>query len=84
MALFHLLLHSQWAAPVVPVVKPDSTIRVCGDYKISANKAITLDTYPIPKLEDLFSSVSGGKIFSKLDMSQAYCQLYSWMITLKT
>ena len=57
------------------MVKPDSTIRVCSDYKITANKAITLDTYPIPKLEDLFSSVSGGKIFSKLDMSQAYCQL---------
>ena len=69
------ITHSKWAAPVVPVVKPDSTIRVCGDYKITANKAIRLDTYPIPKPEDLFSSLSGGKIFSKLDMSQAYCQL---------
>lgn len=67
--------YSKWAAPVVPVVKPDGTIRVCGDYKITANKAIRLDTYPIPKPEDLFSSLSGGKIFSKLDMSQAYCQL---------
>ena len=69
------IAHSRWAAPVVPVVKSDSSIRVCGDYKLTANKAIKLDTYPIPKPEDLFSSLSGGKIFSKLDMSQAYCQL---------
>lgn len=67
--------YSKWAAPVVPVVKADNTIRVCGDYKLTANKAIKLDTYPIPKPEDLFSTLSGGKFFSKLDMSQAYCQL---------
>ena len=36
------ITHSQSAAPVVSVVKPDSTIRVCGDYKITANKAIIL------------------------------------------
>ena len=55
----------QWAAPVVPVLKSDNTIRVCGDYKLTANKVIKSDTNPIPKPEDLFSSVSGGKIFSK-------------------
>lgn len=69
------LTYSKWAAPVVPVVKSDGSIRVCGDYKLTANRAIKLDTYPIPKPEDLFSSLSGGKYFSKLDMSQAYCQL---------
>ena len=48
---------------------------MCGDYKLTANKVIKLDTYPIPKPEDLFRSLAGGKIFSKLDMSQAYCRL---------
>ena len=67
--------YSKWAAPVVPVLKPNGTIRVCGDYKVTVNKAVKLDSYPIPKLEDLFSSLAGGKVFSKLDMSQAYCQL---------
>ena len=67
--------HSDWAAAIVPVLKPDGSVRICGDYKLTVNKAVKLDTYPIPKLEDLFSALSGGKIFTKLDMSQAYNQL---------
>ena len=67
--------HSDWAAPIVPVVKTDGSIRICGDYKLTVNNAALRDTYPIPRLEDLFSSLAGGVIFSKLDMSQAYAQL---------
>ena len=37
---------SQWAAPIVPVVKQDGTIRVCGDYKVTVNKVAKTDTYP--------------------------------------
>ena len=64
-----------WAAPVVPVIKSDGSVRLCGDYKLTANKAARVDTYPIPSLHDLFSSLAGGVVFSKLDMSQAYAQL---------
>jgi hypothetical protein len=67
--------HSDWAAPIVPVVKADGTIRICGDYKTTVNKVSKLDRYPIPKTEDLLTSLCGGKTFSKLDLSQAYQQL---------
>ena len=66
---------SPWAAPIVPVEKSDAKLRLCGDYKLTVNRAARLDTYPIPSLDDLFSGLAGGKIFSKLDMSQAYAQL---------
>lgn len=67
---------SKWAAPIVPVLKPDrKSIRICGDYKLTANKASRLEQYPIPKVEDLFSTLAGGITFTKLDMSQAYQQL---------
>ena len=73
--LFVPVPYSKWAAPVVPVLKSDRSIRICGDYKITANQAVRVDSYPLPKPEDLFAKLAGGTIFSKLDMSQAYLQL---------
>ena len=67
--------HSKWAAPVVPVLKHNGSIRLCGNYRVTINQASKVDTYPLPRVEDLFAAMSGGKVFSKLDMSQAYLQL---------
>ena len=66
---------SDWAAPIVPVVKTDGSIRVCGDYKVTVNAVSKLDAYPLPHVEDLFTALSGGQLFSKLDLSHAYQQL---------
>ncbi|XP_061594943.1 uncharacterized protein K02A2.6-like [Cololabis saira] len=66
---------SEWAAPIVPVLKPDNSVRICGDYKLTVNLVSKLEQYPIPKLEDLFEKLSGGEKFSKLDLSHAYQQV---------
>ncbi|XP_062374782.1 uncharacterized protein K02A2.6-like [Sardina pilchardus] len=66
---------SNWAAPIVPVLKEDGGLRICGDYKLTINQASQLDTYPLPRVEDLFARLAGGKTFTKLDMSHAYQQL---------
>lgn len=66
---------SDWAAPLVPVVKPTGKLRLCGDYKVTVNKVINLDTYPLPLVDEIFASLSGGVSFTKLDLSQAYHQL---------
>jgi len=34
--------HSDWAAPIVPVIKSDCFVCVCGDYKFTANKVSRL------------------------------------------
>lgn len=34
-----------------------------------------VDQYPLPKPQDLFATLSGGKKFTTLDLSQAYLQL---------
>ena len=67
--------HSEWAAPIVPVMKQNSDVRTCGDYHVTVNQAIQIDSYPLPKIEELFAKLTGGEYFSKLDMSQAYFQL---------
>ena len=69
------VMHSQWAAPVVPVPKNDGHIRLCGDYKVTINPALEVDKYPLPKPDDLFASLAGGKKFSKIDLTNAYQQL---------
>jgi hypothetical protein len=67
--------HSSWAAPVVVVPKKDGHYRLCGDYKVTINKALDVDQYPLPKPEEIFTTLAGGQKFSKLDLSQAYQQL---------
>ena len=67
---------SDWASPIVPVLKSDGkSVCVCGDFKQTVNPVCKLDRYPIPKIEDLFANLRGGKVFSKLDLSQAYQQI---------
>ena len=66
---------SKWAAPIVAIVKPDQTVRICGDCKVTRNLNADVDTYPIPKIEEVFANLSGGSRFSKLHLSHAYQQV---------
>ena len=66
---------SRWASPIVPVVKSSGNIRICGDYKATVNPSLLPDCYPLPRVEELFTKLTGGKTFSKLDLSNAYQQL---------
>ena len=63
---------SELAAPIVPDLKSNGQIRICGEYKVTINKGMVEDTYPLPRVNDLYASLTGGETFSKLDMSQAY------------
>ena len=68
--------HSEWAAPIVPVLKSDGhSVRICGDYKVTVNREAQADSYPLPRIDDLFSKLAGGKVFSKIDLASAYVQI---------
>ena len=66
---------SEWAAPVVPVAKTDGSLQLCGDYKLTVNSAAAVDSYPLPRIDDVLASMTGAKVLSKLDLSHAYLQL---------
>jgi archaellum component FlaC len=67
--------HSDWGTPIVPVIKPNGSVRICADYKVTLNKVIKDEHYPIPRIEDIMSKMHGGKIFCTLDISNAYLHL---------
>ncbi|XP_062513104.1 uncharacterized protein K02A2.6-like [Corticium candelabrum] len=66
---------SEWASPIVIVRKADRSIRVCGDYKVSVNPYLETECYPMPNTQELFSTLAGGRVFTRLDMKQAYQQM---------
>lgn len=67
---------SKWAAPLVTVRKADGkSIRLCGSYDLTVNKAAHVDQYPLPRVEDLLCRMAGGKMFTKIDLKDAYLQV---------
>ena len=63
--------YSDWAAPIIPVPKQDGSIRVCGDFTVTINPGLNVDQYPLPKPSDLMTCLTGGKLFTKLDLTAA-------------
>ena len=66
---------SNWATPIGPIVKPNGTVRICGDYKITVNPQPQSEEYPLPRIDDIFSKLAGGKKFTKIDLRQAYHEM---------
>lgn len=66
---------SEWASPVVVVIKKDQGIRLVIDCKATINKVIVSNSYPLPLIQDIFSTLSGAKYFCSLDLAGAYTQL---------
>ena len=60
---------------MVLVPKNDGSQRVCGDYKMTVNQCADVDQYPLPTTEDLFVTLAGGQVFSKIDLSHVYQQV---------
>ena len=65
---------SPWASPVVLVTKPDSSVRLCVDYR-RLNLVTESDSYPLPVIEDIVMELGNSKVFSQIDLLQAYHQV---------
>ncbi|XP_037930860.1 uncharacterized protein K02A2.6-like [Teleopsis dalmanni] len=48
---------SKWATPVVPIIKPDGSIRICGDYKCTVNQMLCKETYPLPTNTEVLAAL---------------------------
>lgn len=67
--------YSKYGTPIVPVLKANGSIRICGDYALTINKDLEVDKYPLPRIEEVFAKLQGGEKYSKIDLKMAYNQL---------
>lgn len=66
--------HSSWASPLVVVPKTNGDIRLCVDMR-RANKAVVVETFPFPNIEEMMVKLNGAQVFSKIDIKDAYYQV---------
>ncbi|XP_077166890.1 uncharacterized protein LOC143823989 [Paroedura picta] len=62
---------SSLAAPVLFVKKKDGSLRLCTDYR-GLNAVSTCNAYPLPLIKDLLGHLGKARIFTKLDLREAY------------
>lgn len=63
---------SKWVSPLV--IAPKGDVRICVDMR-RANMAVERENHPLPTMEDFLPHLGEAKIFSKLDIKQAYHQV---------
>ena len=64
----------EWVSNLVATPKSNGAVRLCLDARI-LNTAIERETHPIPTLETIIDDMNGSKVFSKIDMKEAYTQI---------
>ena len=63
--------NTPWAAPILMAPKPGGGLRFCVDYR-KLNALTKKDRYPLPLIEENLSRISKAKIFTKIDIRQAF------------
>lgn len=66
--------HSEWASPVVLVLKGNGKYRFCVDYR-RVNDVTKKDAYPIPDMVAILDQLSRAHYITTIDLSQAFFQI---------
>ncbi|XP_025831435.1 uncharacterized protein K02A2.6-like [Agrilus planipennis] len=65
---------SIWATPIVPIMKKDGSIRLCGDYSVSVNPQLIICEHPLPTIDELLTDLPNCIAFAIFDVKNAYLQ----------
>ncbi len=60
-----------FAAPILFAKKADGSLRFCVDYR-KLNELTKKDPYPIPLIDEMMARISKARIFTKIDIQQAF------------
>jgi hypothetical protein len=61
-------------SPILFVPKPDGSLRLCVDYR-RLNKVTIKNRHPLPLISEILDRLTGAKIFTKLDLKNAYYRI---------
>lgn len=67
--------YSDSAVPIVVVKKKNGKICICADYSTGLNDNLQPNKYPLPTPDQIFVKIAGKKVFSLIDMSDAFFQV---------
>jgi hypothetical protein len=65
---------TDWVHPIVNVLKPDGSLRVCLD-PTELNKCIKREHYALPTATEIFAKISKSTVFTTLDATSGFLQL---------
>ncbi len=65
---------SSWSSPLVPVRKPDGSLRLCVDYR-KVNSITVKEPYFIPTFSEMLELVGQGAVLSKIDLAKGFHQI---------
>ncbi len=66
---------SNWASPLVVRVKKSVELRFCIDGKVTINRYLETNHYPLARVDDIFSSMSNCSYYCLIDLKGAFKQL---------
>jgi hypothetical protein len=62
---------SPWGAPILFLKKKNGTLSICIDF-IQLNKVMVKNTYPLPRIDDLFYQLRDANVFSNICLRSIY------------
>lgn len=65
---------SAWVSPIVVTQKRSEKTRMCVDLR-EPNKAVIVDAFPLPHMDELLSNLKGATVFCTIDLTSAYYQM---------
>ncbi|KAK3568444.1 hypothetical protein QTP86_007296 [Hemibagrus guttatus] len=65
---------SDWCSGMVPVLKPDNTVRICVDLT-KLNSAVRREKFILPSVDHTLGQLGRAKIFTKIDANSGFWQI---------
>ena len=65
---------TEWCTPLVPVLKPPGSVRICVDYT-RLNESVLRERHTPPAVDEILAQMGESTVFSKLDANSRFHQI---------